>query len=432
MDTWRYRLHPASFRGIPFKVSDDEATYGRRTTTHEYPLRDKPFTDDMGRKARKYSISAYLIGGDYMVLRDRLLVALEQGGPGTLVHPFYGSLTVHVDGEVRVRHSRDNGGMCEISLQFVESGLLTYPTKGGATEQEVVKSADKSNAAFGIKFLDDFSLDGFADWVTDDVIGNVSGMLDEVINVFELVDTGISDAARLLQGDLSVLFPPPSQGAEFIRRTQEMWAAGRSIYFNTESAISAVDNLKYIVRDSALSPRGNWPVLSASEQQTITCTNACSQMMRATALSQSARQFSALPSPSSWESSQRLTAVSHPAIDDSPARQKNGIVLPVSYDQLTYQRVTYNRLFDEESCRGVGDLPFLALEDLRQAVSLDIRKRLQQSARMTVRTPDQVEPVVVLASDWYDNAGRGAEIVALNNIIHPGFVPARPLRAPAE
>lgn len=432
MDTWRYRLHPASFRGVPFKVSDDEATYGRRTTTFEYPLRDIPFTDDMGRKARKYGISAYVIGGDYLAQRDRLLTALEQGGPGTLIHPFYGSLTVHVDGEIRVRHSRDNGGMCEISLQFVESGQLTYPTKGGATAQEVAKAADKSDAAFGVKFLDDFSLDGFADWVTEDVIGNVSGILDEVINVFELVDTGISDAARLLQGDLSVLFPPPSQGAEFIRRTQEMWAAGRSIYFNTESAISAVENLKYIVRDSALAPRGNWPVLSASEQQTVACTNASAQLMRATAMSQASRQFSALASPSSWEGKQPSSAVTHTALDDSPSRQRDPVVLPINYDQLTYQRVTWNRLFDEESCRVVGDLPFLALEELRQSVSLDIRKRLQQTARMVTRTPDEVSPAVVLASDWYDNAARGAEIVALNNIIHPGFVPVRPLRVPAE
>ncbi|RDT60935.1 DNA circularization protein, partial [Klebsiella pneumoniae] len=87
-------------------------------------MRDVPFTQDMGRKARRYSVSAYLVGNDYMSQRDRLLTALEQGGSATLIHPFYGAVTVNVDGEIKVQHNRDNGGMCTISLQFVEACLL--------------------------------------------------------------------------------------------------------------------------------------------------------------------------------------------------------------------------------------------------------------------------------------------------------------------
>lgn len=435
MDTWLFRLQPASFRGIPFKVSDDEATFGRRTVTHEYPLRDVPYTADLGRKARRYSVSAYVIGSDYMTQRDRLLTALEQQGAATLIHPFYGSVTVNVDGEIKVHHSRDNGGMCEISLQFVEAGQLNYPTAGGATAQNVSALADKSDAGFGEQFLQDFKLDDVEDWVTTNVIDNVSGMLDEIISIFEVVDSGISDAAKLLQGDLSVLFPPPSQGAEFIQRVQEMWAAGKDIYYNTDSAISAVDNLKYVVSDSVLAPRGVWPTLSATEQQAVVCTNACSQLLRSTALSQSTRQFSVISvqrSAASQPQQQTTQLTTHTAISQIPGQRSEAKALPVSYDQLTRQRMTYNKLFDQESCRVVGDLPFLALEDLRQAVSLDIRERLQKTAKMVTRTPDDVTPAVVLASTWYDDASRGAEIVALNNIPHPGFVPPEPLRVLSE
>lgn len=212
MDTWLYRLQPASFRGVPFKVSGDEGTIGRRAITHEYPLRDKPFTEDLGRKARRYSVSAYVIGGDYMTQRDRLLTALEQSGSGTLVHPFYGSVTVNVDGEIKVRHSRENGGMCEISLQFVESGELNYPTAGGATAQNVDDAADAADASFADEFLSDFNLDDVADWITENVIDNVSGILDEVISVFEIVDSAISDAAKLLQGISPFCFRPRQKG----------------------------------------------------------------------------------------------------------------------------------------------------------------------------------------------------------------------------
>lgn len=429
MGSWLFKLQPASFRGVPFKVSDDEGTFGRRATTHEYPLRDVPFTQDMGRKARRYSVSAYLVGNDYMSQRDRLLTALEQGGSATLIHPFYGAVTVNVDGEIKVQHSRDNGGMCTISLQFVEAGQLNYPTSGGATEQNVQKAADQADQSFADKFLEDFDLTG-PGWISDGVMQNASDMLDDVIEVFEVVDTGISDAARLLQGDLSVLFPPPSQGAEIIERVQEMWAAGKSIYYNTDSAISAVDNLKSVAAFTSLAPRGVWPTLSATEQQITRATNSFSQLMRSTAVVQSARQFSELPTPT--QRNPRLAANSHSALNDTPGQVSKVTVMPVSYDQLTRQRVTYSQLFDRETCRVTGDDPFIRLENLRQAVLLDIQKRLQQSAKMITRTPDDVTPAVVLASTWYDDAGRGAEIVALNNIPHPGFVPPDPLRVASE
>lgn len=429
MDTWLFRLQPASFRGVPFKVSEDEATFGRRAVPHEFPLRDVPYTEDMGRMARRYSVSAYVIGNDFMAQRDRLLSALEQGGPGTLIHPFYGSLTLNVDGGVKLRHSRDNGGMCEISLQFVESGQLSYPTAGGATAQNVESAADAADQSFADKFLADFDLTG-PGWISDGVIQNVSDMLDDVIRVFEVVDSGISDAARLLQGDLSVLFPPPSQGASIISRVQEMWAAGKSVYYNTDNAISAVDNLKYISGIDALAPRGIWPTQSASQQQTTVATNAFSQLMRSTAITQSTRQFSALPTPTA--SNYNYRPATRAALTDSPRQNSDPTVLPVSYDQLARQRTSYNQLFDRETCRVSGDDPFIRFEDLRQAVWLDIQKRLQLTAKMITRTPGDVTPTVVLAADWYDDAGRGAEIVALNTIPHPGFVPPEPLRVASE
>jgi len=387
-----------------------------------------PFTNDMGRKARKYSVSAYVIGNDYMAQRDRLLTALEQGGSATLIHPFYGSLTVNVDGEIKVHHSRDNGGMCEISLQFVESGQLVYPTAGGATAQNVKTAADQADQSFADKFLQDFDVTG-PDWISDGVIANVSNMLDDVISVFDVVDTGISNAARLLQGDLSVLFPPPSQGTEIISRVQEMWAAGKSVYFNTDSAISAVDNLKSIAGSTALAPRGVWPTLSATEQQATVATNAFSQLARSTAITQSTRQYADLPTPTISGLAGQTT---HPGLTDAPRQITTTSVLPVSYDQLTRQRISFNLAFDRESCRVTGDLSFLRFEDLRQAVWLDTQKRLQQTEKMITRTPDAVTPAVVLASDWYDDAGRGAEIVALNNIPHSGFVPPEPLRVASK
>lgn len=84
--TWKDRLQDASFRGVPFKVEEESAGTGRRVETHEYPNRDKPYTEDLGKVTFRPSITAYVVGDDCFDQRDRLIDALNKPGPGTLVH----------------------------------------------------------------------------------------------------------------------------------------------------------------------------------------------------------------------------------------------------------------------------------------------------------------------------------------------------------
>ena len=128
--TWKDRLQDASFRGVPFKVEEESAGTGRRVETHEYPNRDKPYTEDLGKITFRPSITAYVVGDDCFDQRDRLIDALNKPGPGTLVHPTYGELKVCVDGEVRVSTSKSEGRIVRFDLKFVEAGELSYPTSG--------------------------------------------------------------------------------------------------------------------------------------------------------------------------------------------------------------------------------------------------------------------------------------------------------------
>ncbi|MEQ1961426.1 DNA circularization N-terminal domain-containing protein, partial [Escherichia albertii] len=138
--TWKDRLQDASFRGVPFKVEEESAGTGRRVETHEYPNRDKPYTEDLGKITFRPSITAYVVGDDCFDQRDRLIDALNKPGPGTLVHPTYGELKVCVDGEVRVSTSKSEGRIVRFDLKFVEAGELSYPTSGAATAQTLMSS----------------------------------------------------------------------------------------------------------------------------------------------------------------------------------------------------------------------------------------------------------------------------------------------------
>src|SRR5215203_3377369 len=97
---WRKRLREASFRGVPFHVETQGRTSGRRTVLHEYPKRDEPYAEDMGRAARRYQITGHVIQKfhlpsgsgfasiNYDACRDALVEALERPGPGTLLDPY--------------------------------------------------------------------------------------------------------------------------------------------------------------------------------------------------------------------------------------------------------------------------------------------------------------------------------------------------------
>src|SRR3954465_13549542 len=89
---WRQRLQPATYNGIEFKVETQAKASGRRIVSHEFPKRDTPWAEDMGRRQRRFIIQAYIIYSpvnmpDYQAARDALVVEFEKEGPGYLVLP---------------------------------------------------------------------------------------------------------------------------------------------------------------------------------------------------------------------------------------------------------------------------------------------------------------------------------------------------------
>lgn len=113
-------MSTATFRGVPFVVESAELGSGRRGVTHEYPGRDTPFREDLGRAAREFPVEGYLVGDDVQAQRERLQVEFEKEGPGELVHPYYGTRRVAVM-SFRFRTSSSEGRYITLSAEFVET-----------------------------------------------------------------------------------------------------------------------------------------------------------------------------------------------------------------------------------------------------------------------------------------------------------------------
>jgi prophage DNA circulation protein len=131
-NVWRDNLVPASFRGAVFHVETSSRASGRRTVVHEYPKRNEPYSEDMGRSAVRWQFTGYLIlrdkgiRGNLLSQIADLISALEADGPGVLIHPTLGEMLVQCE-RYSYSDKRTAGGYVEFEMQFVEagSGILT-------------------------------------------------------------------------------------------------------------------------------------------------------------------------------------------------------------------------------------------------------------------------------------------------------------------
>ncbi len=355
----------------------------------------------------------------------------------------YGELKVCVDGEVRVSTSKSEGRIVRFDLKFVEAGELSYPTSGAATAQTLMSSCSALDDCISDSFSG-FSIDGVADFVQNDVVGNAGTMLGYVSDAMKVVDSAVSDAARLLQGDISVLLPPPSSGKNFVEQVQKMWRTGKRLYGNASDLVTMIKTLSGVSLGSDLQPRGVWKTDSKTTATATHQRNEVASTLRTTAISEAAYAVTRLPAPTTSAVMQNAAvgqattpaqstgwpSVTHPALNNAPA-VKNTVDLP-TWEELTDIRDTLNTAIDKELSRTTSDALFLALRRVKADLNADINTRLEQSARIIQRTPDEVLPALVLAATWFDNAARDADIIRRNAITHPGFVPVIPLKVPVQ
>lgn len=134
----------ASFRGVPFHVLGKSGTVGRRVVIDEYPLRDTPSSEDLGRKARRLAFDGYVMGP---AARDALMRAAERPGDGVLIHPDFGRLIVVCE-DCDYSETHDGGaGRISFRLAFVEAGADLFPTGISSSVSAIASAAQALRAS---------------------------------------------------------------------------------------------------------------------------------------------------------------------------------------------------------------------------------------------------------------------------------------------
>lgn len=392
---WRDRYVQGSFRGAPFVTERREGLGGRRVAINELPFRDEPVGEDMGRRAREWTVDCFVIGADYMDRRDALIAALEAFGPGTYVDPWTGAPSQVFCEDFRYSESTDEGGMARFTIAFRESGVETPMSSSVDTAALSRATAAGIGAALPGAFEERFSIDKAAGFVENaaarlvdaaaiaaELSAATSGGLGQTLRSFE-------SGLRLLPGGTaSLLRSPLALGQAIVG----LVSAVSALAPNPRARLRTVEPLAHFGADLA-------PVARTTPARTRQADNqdAFVHLVRCAACVELVDTVAGIR----W------------------GNQGDAVVMR---DRIT-------AILDTHALAAADageDLRADQYDRLRTVLARDIGARSAGLARGYRYTPRATEPALVIAQRLH-GFGRTMEsradaIVAMNKVRHPGFV----------
>ncbi len=128
-----------SFKGIPIRIDSGSVAGGRKTSKKEFPNRDTQTIEDLGLRPRIYNLQIVIaprttvLGGvtstqqGYFEYRDALIAAIEDKGPGELIHPLYGRIENVVATDFTINEDFSDFGRTRLFVTFETSNDTGIP-----------------------------------------------------------------------------------------------------------------------------------------------------------------------------------------------------------------------------------------------------------------------------------------------------------------
>lgn len=415
MSEWRDRKQGASFRGVPFLVDTDSVPVGRRTQLHEFPQRDQPFVEDLGRRTRQYQFTGFVAGDDFLAQRDRLLTALDTPGAGELVHPWFGRLTVTA-GECELSHARTELGMARFNLVFID-GMLEFPAQSPNTRRALAAQAPSLLGSIKDRFNAAMAPVDLARQRASAVRSAVSGAMGFALKFLSpgtALGTDISGLVSSLMNGPGAFADSLLSGVSGLERVFSGYGSSGS--FSSSGAKAAAV--------SALPASAPVP----DDPEVATIQSAVIALVQDAALLDVLLDMAEVP----VAVSQGFNA---PAAVDVQLAQQGATVeagtevetaVPVADDVLAVRDAISEALWSV-----AGESPpehFGTLSEARVALDRHLTEVARSGVGLRGYAPAETVSALVLAHALYGDALRSGEIVARNRVRHPGFVPATELQ----
>jgi hypothetical protein len=415
MSEWRDRKQGASFRGVPFLVDTDSVPVGRRTQLHEFPQRDQPFVEDLGRRTRQYKFTGFVAGDDFLAQRDRLLTALDTPGAGELVHPWFGRLTVTA-GECELSHARTELGMARFNLVFID-GMLEFPAQSPNTRRALAAQAPSLLGSIKERFNAAMAPVDLARQRASAVRSALSGAMGFALKFLSpgtALGTDISGLVSSLMNGPGAFADSLLSGISGLERSFSGYGSSGSFSGSAAKAAAV----------SALPTSAPVPV----DPEVATIQRAVIGLVQDAALLDVLLDMAEVPVAV-------RQGVSAPAAVDVQLAQQGATVeagtevetaVPVADDVLAVRDSISEALWSV-----AGESPpehFGVLSEARVALDRHLTEVARSGVGLRVYAPAETVSALVLANALYGDALRSGEIVARNRVRHPGFMPATELQ----
>ncbi len=151
---------------------------GRKDVKHSFPNSNKQTIEDMGLAPKIFNITAVISGDNYKRDRDRFVVVLEEGGSGTLQHPFYGQLTNYVARTYTLLENLTELGEAKFSIVFELSNIIGEPVKAQNTLSLIEDANDDCIEAVGDDFAENFEVTTKATGNFTDAVSKLNDTVD--------------------------------------------------------------------------------------------------------------------------------------------------------------------------------------------------------------------------------------------------------------
>ncbi|WP_058975375.1 DNA circularization protein [Pseudomonas syringae] len=470
MSTWRDSLLPASFRGVGFFIEKAVVPVGRKGQLHEYPQRDEPYFESLGKQAQVHTLTAFIVGRDCFEQRDNLLQALEKDGAGELVHPWLGRMQVQV-GQCSVTHTLTEGGMVRLDLVFYPANPLKFPVSTLNTRRQLLGASESlldsalrryrsvmavvDAVRINVQALRS-ALSGvfatiqrqFAPFMAiySDVTALVHSLVNAPLTVSTLFTTffasfdGDSRRSRRANGSSSVSGASTTTGSGSSVGGGSGGSSGGSSGSSTSISLASSSGSSSGSSDLETVPYRS--VISEATQQaqavsginlvgqgsgldTGLAAQAIANLVQDALLVKVAKIVASMPVATTVAP---LTVV--PSLDQQRVQALQRVDVPVA-DDVIELRDTLSSAIWEASLKADPD-HYLALNTLRQALIRHLNAVAASGVRLVDMKVSEPLPALVLAYRRFGDASRSLEIVQRNRLAHPGFVPPGTLKIAQE
>lgn len=392
----------ASFRGAEFEVTDRSWSSGRRLQTHEYPNKDTPYTEDLGKKSISYPITAFVIGNDYRDKLKALQDACLTEGPGVLVHPDYGTIEVCCE-SISVRESHTSRLMATVELTFVEAGEQAIPETSVDFAGNVTSSADDLLASAKQSFAAAFALSEGVEGLTA-LMGNIS---DVASSALENIGTGVGFAEGLVsdvQGAMNKIVGVTSFALDLKSSAKQLLNTPSALANQLDTVFSAITSLAGTSPKAFQTVRNLASQSNASENASVGNADARAEKKAMQQIEQLTKQIvvakeAEVITTIDFENADEAETVLDTFLEDAEAVE---LFEPVEPSSEVIQ----------------------SLRGLREIVVEYIREIVLELPRTRTIQLDEQTPSLVVAYDLYEDVSRAEEIVKKNQIPFPAFVPA--------